>query len=68
MNEDRITDLEIRFSHQDQFLHQLNDIVVGQQRTIERLEKEILDLKRAVNVEGGVSGTRTLKDEVPPHY
>lgn len=68
MIEERVTNLEIRFSHQDDFLHQLNEIVVGQQKTIERLEKEILDLKRCVNSEGGVSGTRSLSDDKPPHY
>ncbi len=68
MNEERITNLEIRFSHQDDFLHQLNEIVVSQQKSIERLEKEMLDLKRNTNVEGGVSGTRSLADDKPPHY
>lgn len=68
MNEERITNLEIRFSHQDVFIHELNQIVVAQQKTIERLEKEILDLKRSINQESGVSSTRTLKDDVPPHY
>lgn len=69
MDDKRLTDLEIRFSHQDDFLHQLNEIVVTQQKTIERLEKEILDLKRSMNSEsGGVSGTRSLADEKPPHY
>lgn len=67
-DEQRITELEIRFSHQDHFLKQLNEIVVEQQTTIVRLEKEILDLKRSVNSEAGVSGTRSLADDKPPHY
>ncbi len=68
MNEQRLTDLEIRFSHQDHFLEQLNKIVVAQQTTIERLEKEILDLKRSINSENGVQANRTLQDDKPPHY
>ena len=68
MNEERITNLEIKFSHQDDFLHQLNQIVVSQQKSIERLEKEMLDLKRSINSEGGMSGTRSLADDKPPHY
>lgn len=67
MSEQRIDELEIRFSHQDNFLQQLNDVVVAQQKTIDRLEKEILDIKRTMN-SGTVSGDRTLKDEKPPHY
>lgn len=67
-DEQRITELEIRFSHQDHFLQQLNEILIDQQRTVARLEKEILDLKRSANSEAGVSGTRTLADDKPPHY
>jgi len=61
MSEDRLTELEIRFSHQDQFLRELNQVVVEQQIKIERLEKEILDLKRNV-----ISGD--IPNEKPPHY
>ncbi len=68
MTEQRLIDLETRFSHQDHFLEQLNKIVVAQQTTIERLEKEILDLKRSINSENGVQSNRTLQDDKPPHY
>jgi SlyX protein len=68
MNDNRITELEIRFSHQDDFLRQLNEVVVDQQQKIDRLEKEILDLKRNINQESGVDGGRSLSDEKPPHY
>ena len=66
--EQRLTDLEIRFSHQDDFLDKLNETVIEQQKIILRLEKEILDLKRTINSEAGVAPTRTLKDDKPPHY
>ena len=68
MDSDRITELEIRFSHQDDFIQQLNQIVVQHQKTIERLEKEVLDLKQALNSQEGVSGQRSLADDRPPHY
>ena len=67
MNEERIINLEIKFAHQDDFLLQLNQVVTKQQITIERLEKEILDLKRNLN-NGSVDGSRTLRDDKPPHY
>jgi SlyX protein len=67
MDEKRIIDLEIRFSHLDDYIDQLNKIVTAQQKTIDRLEKEVLDLK--MNSTGGaVDSTRTLKDDKPPHY
>lgn len=65
MSEQRLTELEIRFSHQDQFLHELNQVVVEQQIKIERLEKELLDLKRNTNSN---SENRNLSEEKPPHY
>ena len=68
MNEERMINLEIRFAHQDEFLSQLNQIVIEQQKTIERLQKDILDLKRNINSESGVAPTRSLSDDKPPHY
>lgn len=67
MNDERLINLEIKFAHQEEFLEQLNLVVTAQQKTIERLEKEILDLKS--NASGGsVDGTRSLADDKPPHY
>ena len=66
--EERLIALETRFSYQDHFLEQLNRIVTDQQKVIERLEKEIFDLKRAVNSGDGVQSGISLKDDKPPHY
>lgn len=68
IEEKRIIDLEIKFSYQEELLIQLNDVVTKQQTTIERLEKEILDLKRNVNANNSIGGVGSLKDEKPPHY
>lgn len=68
MDEQRIINLEMKFLHQEDFLNELNKVVITQQEAIARLEKQILDLKRDVNTEAGVSPNRTLKDDKPPHY
>lgn len=68
MWEARVNDLEIRYTHQQQYLEQLNEIVTAQQITIQRLEKDILDIRRNLNAEGVVDGNRSLSDERPPHY
>ena len=65
MSDERLTNLEIKFAHQDDFLEKLNEVVTLQQKTIERLEKEILDLKGRENL---VDQNRSLADEKPPHY
>jgi len=67
MNE-QIINLEIKFSHLEEFTRQLNEVVTSQQATIVRMEKEILDLKRMLNAETGVQGNRSLQDDKPPHY
>lgn len=66
MIEDRLNDLEIKFSHQDHLVEELNKIVSNQQQLIDKLIKEIQDLK--VSVEGNPQSNRTLEDDVPPHY
>ena len=68
MNDEKIINLEIKFAHQDNFLNQLNEIVITQQKSIERLEKEILDLKGNANVRNTVDANRSLSDDKPPHY
>ena len=68
MIEQRLNDLEIRFSYQDDFLMKLNEVVTQQGQTIERLEKELLDLKRSSHSGSSVDGNRSLADEKPPHY
>jgi uncharacterized coiled-coil protein SlyX len=68
MHEDRIIKLEIKFSHQEDFIMQLNEVVTSQGRIIERLEKEILDLKRNAIIGTSVEATRSISDDKPPHY
>jgi len=59
MHEDRIIKLEIKFSHQEDFIMQLNEVATSQGRIIERLEKEILDLKRNATIGTSVEATRS---------
>ena len=67
MLEDRITELEIKFSHQDQLVDELNKIISNQQISIEKLLNEIQNIK--ISIEGNASqANRTLEDDVPPHY
>lgn len=67
MLEERIKELEIKFSLQDDLLDQLNKIITGQQLTIEKLQKDILELKLSQG-ENSAQTSRTLADDVPPHY
>ena len=67
MLEDRVTELEIKFSHQDHLVDELNKIITNQQMSIDKLINEIQNLK--ISIEGNAGqANRTLEDDVPPHY
>jgi SlyX protein len=68
MSEERFVDLETRLAHQDQMLHELNDVVTDQQAKIMRLEelcRSLIDRVRSLG-EGQPAGDPA--DERPPHY
>ena len=68
MSEERFIDLESRLAHQDQLLHELNDVVTSQQAKLMQLEElcqSLIDRVRSMG-DGGESGDPA--DERPPHY
>jgi len=71
MSEERFIDLESRLAHQDQLLHELNDVVTGQQAKIMQLEelcRSLIDRVRSVGEGGEGSESGDPADERPPHY
>ena len=63
----RLADLESRLAFQDDTIQALNDVVVGQQRAIERLQLQIEALLR--RQEELQSQFGIAEDEAPPpHY
>ena len=63
----RLTELEIKASYAEDLLDQLNQIVYRQQQQIDRLERELLQLRQQAPEAGGPV-FRSLRDELPPHY
>lgn len=64
--EDRITDLEIRLTHQESTIDDLNSTVYEQWQIIEKQQKEIAALKQRLK-----TLTQTDIDDapyLPPHY
>ncbi len=59
----RIVDLEIRYTHQEEMVSQLNEIVTSQARAIEKLSADLEKLKLASNASDTLFGS-----EKPPHY
>ena len=61
--ESRIIDLEIKFSHQEDLMAELNKIVTQHEFTIDKMIKEINELKLT-----SISGQSDGGQEKPPHY
>ncbi len=62
--EQRIVDLELRFMRTEKLLEEVNDVVVTQQRQIDRLTQELKALREQVLIGHG----EPVKNEPPPHY
>jgi uncharacterized coiled-coil protein SlyX len=62
--EERLTDLEIRYAHQTQQLHALDDVVREFAGRVVELERQLAALRAA----GGADGVPATTHEKPPHY
>lgn len=59
--EARLVALEIRYTHLERLVDELNQVIFGQQKVIDRLSAEVTLLRN------NASGT-TAPSERPPHY
>lgn len=68
--ESRITELEIRLSHQDDTVQSLNQIVIEQQARIETLQHQVeqLRLRLVEALEHQGPGIDPSQEPPPPHY
>lgn len=65
MSDQRLTELEIKFAHQDDLLERLNQVICEQQKTIETLEAKVKALIQKID---NPAGTGVPRNEKPPHY
>lgn len=63
----RLTDLKIKASFTEDLLEQLDKVVIRQQQQIDLLLREIAELRQPV-ADGGMTTTRSLRDDLPPHF
>lgn len=66
MNDDiekRLIDLEVRYTHQEDLLMQLNEVVGKQGQIIDKLKAELKELKL-----NSSQSDRSMINEKPPHY
>lgn len=66
MNEKRIDELEIRMSHLENYLNQLNEIVLENGKMLEIIKKEQQSFRQQIDeVTNQMPGPEAAK---PPHY
>jgi SlyX protein len=61
--ETRVVDLEIRYTHLERLVDELNRVVFQQSKEIDALRAELLRLRQRFDEPGG-----EIPDERPPHY
>ena len=65
--DDRLDALEVKAAFAEDLLEQLNLTVYRQQQQIERLQRELTQLRQQL-FEGSGAAPRSLRDELLPHY
>ena len=68
MNEDRITELEIKLAYQEDLLQDLNKIVAEQQMQIHKLHETCIMLHEKLTSLSYSDRQQSSKIEIPPHY
>ena len=62
----RLMDLEIKSSFTEDLVERLNEIIVRQQAQIDRLKREVLNIREQARA-ADPDSFRSLRDEMPPH-
>ena len=65
--DDRLTELEIKVSFQDDLLDKLDQIIIRQQEQMDALTREVVALRQQ-SPQAGDAPQRNLRDDLPPHY
>lgn len=66
--EPRLDELETRLAFQDDLLHQLNEVVVRQDRELLQLRRELEQLRSQLQQMAPLVGGNPGEEPPPPHY
>ena len=66
--EERLTELELRSMHQERALQELFDTVFAQRQAIDRLEREVEQIREQMNLVLPSLVEQPEDEEPPPHY
>jgi SlyX protein len=68
MLEQRIIELEIKVSHQEVLIEELNQVIYEQQKTTDKLEASVARLVKKLQELLAANEESQLPHEKPPHY
>lgn len=66
--EERITELEIQFTHQDDLIADLNEVILAQQKSIDHLESRLLKMEVLLKSLSSSNVEDASEEIPPPHY
>ncbi len=66
--EERVTELELRFMHQEKTIAELNDTVYRQELAIERIQRELAAMRDQFMVMTPSINRTAEEEDPPPHY
>jgi SlyX protein len=66
--DERITNLEIKMSHQDHVIEELHQAIYDQQKVIDKLETLMNGLTKRLQEALSEEGSEIRGNEKPPHY
>lgn len=64
--EQRIAELELRFTEQQELVQQLSEVIYAQQKALDMVSAELRGLRKKLEGEPGVVDAKD--NERPPHY
>ena len=68
MIEDRLVDIEMKLSYQEETIRELNSVVCEQQKQIDQLESTYKVFESQVKNLSEAIGEKAPANEKPPHY
>jgi len=66
--ENDITDLQIRLTHQESTLEELNQVIIAQQRAIDQLTLTVEQLNERMKAMADSNIAHPSEETPPPHY
>ena len=66
--DERLMKIETKIALSEDLLDELNLTVYRQQQQIDRLQQQVLELRRQLTAATPGDRSRDLRDEIPPHY